>query len=168
MISERKAAMSQRNHRSSLFLLELILVIFFFSLASVVCIQLFVKAHLTEQETKALNHAIPLAESAAEAFHSVSGNLERLAELFPEGHLNEAGSSFRIFYDADWHPVKSGEYVYTLAVVSAMDEGSAAGEKRSAKAEHTLAQAAVRISREDEIIYELVAAVQIPRVVPES
>ena len=61
-----KAAMSQRRHRSSLFLLELILVIFFFSLASAVCIQLFVKAHLTEQETKALNHAIPLAESAAE------------------------------------------------------------------------------------------------------
>ena len=41
--------MSQKGHRSSLFLLELILVIFFFSLASAVCIQLFVKAHLTEQ-----------------------------------------------------------------------------------------------------------------------
>ena len=81
--------MLHRRHRSSLFLLELILVIFFFSLASAVCIQLFVKAHVIGQDTEDLNHAIPLAESAAEAFHSVEGDLERLTELFPKGQFSD-------------------------------------------------------------------------------
>ena len=159
-----KAAMSQRRHRSSLFLLELILVIFFFSLASAVCIQLFVKAHLTEQETKALNHAIPLAESAAEAFHSVSGNLEELAALFPEGHFSDAEDSFQIFYDEAWHPAEEGEGVYVLAVVpeDALSAAPAAG------AVCALERATVRISNKDGVIYELAAAVQIPRTVPKS
>ncbi len=159
--------MSNRRHRSSLFLLELILVIFFFSLASAVCIQLFVKAHLTEQETKALNHAIPLAESAAEAFHSVSGNLEELRSLFPEGHLSEDGGSFQVFYDKDWHPAEDGEGVYVLAIVPG-DALPAASAGRSPKEARALAQAAVRVSSEDGVIYELAAAVQIPRTVPAS
>lgn len=165
MISEGKETMSQRRHRSSLFLLELILVIFFFSLASAVCIQLFVKAHLTEQETKKLNHAIPLAESAAEAFHSVSGNLEELSALFPEGGLSETGDSFQVLYDENWHPVKEGEGVYVLAVVPE-EALSAAPTGRSADTVRTLARATVRISDGDSVIYELAAAVQIPRLVP--
>ena len=161
--------MSQRRHRSSLFLLELILVIFFFSLASAVCIQLFVKAHLTEQETKALNRAIPLAESAAEAFHSVSGDLEGLKALFPEGRLNEAGDGFLAFYDGDWSPVEDeGAGVYTLAIVPAETAAAAETAGGSAKAGQTLRRAAVRISDRDGIVYELAAAVQVPRTVPAS
>ncbi|MCI9488148.1 MAG: hypothetical protein HFI64_14530 [Lachnospiraceae bacterium] len=152
--------MSQRKHRSSLFLLELILVIFFFSLASAVCIQLFVKAHLTERETEALNRAIPLAESAAEAYHRVSGDLSGLAALFPEGRLNEAGDGFLVFYDEDWHPVEEG--AYTLAIVPAEPSPGEPAEG----AGRTLRRAVVRVSDADGIIYELAAAVQIPRTVP--
>ena len=158
--------MLQRRHRSSLFLLELILVIFFFSLASAVCIQLFVKAHVIGTETEDLNHAIPLAESAAEAFHSVAGDLEQLTELFPKGHVNEAGDSFQIFYDENWHPVEAGEGVYTLAIVPADPPAETAAMGRSVEQESSLVRAAVKVSREDSVIYELAAAVQIPRTVP--
>lgn len=157
--------MSQRRHRSSLFLLELILVIFFFSLASAVCIQLFVKAHLTERETEALNRAIPLAESAAEAYHKVSGRLEELGTLFPEGRLNEAGDSFLVFYDEDWHPVEEG--VYTLAIVPAEPSPDGTAGRASGTGQ-TLKRAVVRVSGGDGVIYELAAAVQIPRAVPAS
>lgn len=160
--------MSQRRHRSSLFLLELILVIFFFSLASAVCIELFVKAHLTQQETKALNRAVPLAESAAEGFHSVSGDLERLRELFPEGQLSEAGDCFQVFYDEEWHPLETGEGVYTLAIVPAEPEDDTGQNERQAGGERALARAIVRVSDEKGTIYELPAAVQIPRTVPAS
>ncbi|MCI8466165.1 MAG: hypothetical protein HFI63_10005 [Lachnospiraceae bacterium] len=156
--------MSQKRHRSSLFLLELIFVIFFFSLASAVCIQLFVKAHLTEQETEALNRAIPLAESAAEAFHSVSGNLEELTELFPGGQINEAGDSFQVLYDEGWRPVESGEGSYTLSIT--LDTPTAGASGQEIASVPSLKRAAVRISNQNGIVYELVASVQIPRKVP--
>ncbi len=44
-----------RAQSSSLFLLELILAILFFSLASAVCVQFFVKSHLLSRDARNLN-----------------------------------------------------------------------------------------------------------------
>ena len=44
--------------RSSLFLLELIIAILFFSLTSAVCVQIFVRAHLISRQTQELNTAL--------------------------------------------------------------------------------------------------------------
>ena len=41
--------------RSGIFLLELMIVILFFSVTAAVCIQLFVKAHVISQDTRNLN-----------------------------------------------------------------------------------------------------------------
>ena len=41
--------------RSSLFLMELILVILFFAVAGSICVQIFVKAHLLSQSSSDLN-----------------------------------------------------------------------------------------------------------------
>ena len=58
-----------RTHSgSSLFLMELILAILFFSVASAVCVQLFARAHTASEQSAALNRAVLAAESAAESF----------------------------------------------------------------------------------------------------
>ena len=44
--------MKQKSSRSALFLMELIFSILFFALASAVCVQLFVKAHLLSVSTQ--------------------------------------------------------------------------------------------------------------------
>ena len=152
--------MSKSSHKSSLFLLELILSLFFFSLASAVCIQLFAKAHVTEKETEELNHAVPLAESAAEAYHSVLGDLDRLAVLLPDGHLNSAGDSFQIFYSKDWKPLgpfdeETPEYTMSLTP----DPENQAGNS-------SLLIASVRITSGTRSIYELTASAQLSRTVP--
>ena len=54
--------------RSSLFLMELIIAILFFCLASAVCVRFFVKSHLIERDTTALNHAANYASSVAEMY----------------------------------------------------------------------------------------------------
>ena len=46
-----------RAQSSTLFLLELILAILFFSLASAVCVQFFVKSRLLSRGAQNLNHA---------------------------------------------------------------------------------------------------------------
>ena len=48
--------------------MELIIVILFFSIASVVCVQLFVNAYKTNQSTKESSQATLITQSLAEGF----------------------------------------------------------------------------------------------------
>lgn len=54
--------------RSSLFLLELIIAILFFSLTSAVCVQIFVRAHLISRQTQELNTALEKVSGFCEVF----------------------------------------------------------------------------------------------------
>ena len=56
----------RHNNTSSLFLLELILAVLFFSVASALCIQIFTKAHLMSQDARDLNFAVNEVSSMAE------------------------------------------------------------------------------------------------------
>ena len=51
--------------RSNLFLMEMIIAILFFALASAVCMQFFAKSKILSMETSAKNHAMIVAKSAA-------------------------------------------------------------------------------------------------------
>lgn len=74
----------RQNTRSSLFLIELILAILFFSLASAVCIQVFVKAHFMSQSARELTLGSGYASSAAEVLAHTDGSYEAVKELLPE------------------------------------------------------------------------------------
>ncbi len=58
--------MSNSNSKASLFLMELIMSILFFSLSAAVCVQLFVKSHALSQQSLKLNYAVIASESLAE------------------------------------------------------------------------------------------------------
>ena len=75
--------------RSSLFLLELMIAILFFCLASAVCVQIFVKAHT--------------------ALEKVSG----YTELFLADALTE---DTEVFYDADWQECSKDEASYEIVI----------------------------------------------------
>ena len=66
--------MTRRNRAksSSLFLLELILAILFFSIASAVCVQFFVKSHLLSQESRELQVSANEVSSIAELMNASS------------------------------------------------------------------------------------------------
>ena len=85
--------------RSSLFLLELMIAILFFCLASAVCVQIFVKAHATSRETQELNTAL----------EKVSG----YTELFLADALTE---DTEVFYDADWQECSKDEASYEIVI----------------------------------------------------
>lgn len=97
-----------KHSRSSLFLMELIIAILFFSLTGAVCIQLFVKAHLISRSTIELNHAIVQAQNLAEIWLSTDG-AEQPAPLY---------------FDSDWNPCQqapSETAGYTAALQSETD-----------------------------------------------
>ena len=90
--------MQHTSKRSSLFLLELIIAIAFFSIAAAVCVQFFVKSHTLENQSTELNHAVHLATTTAEAFrHSTL-------------------SSEEIHYDKNWNKCVDSDAVYTLII----------------------------------------------------
>ena len=66
---------------SSLFLIELIIAIGFFAVASAVCLQLFVRARLVSIQSADLSRATLAAQSAAEAFRGCGGSLEKASAL---------------------------------------------------------------------------------------
>ena len=64
---------SNRGKGSSLFLIELIISIAFFSLAAVVCLQLFFHAHNMSSRAADLTEAVRLSRPAAECFLASDG-----------------------------------------------------------------------------------------------
>ena len=102
--------------RSNLFLLELILAIFFFALASAVCIRLFVQARTLTLESHKQNQALTCAKNLSALFESRKGSLPDMAEDFPLSTLED--SRLEIYYNEDWElrPENENTYLLTLTL----------------------------------------------------
>ena len=102
--------MNKAKSRTSLVLMELIITILFFSLASAVCVQLFVRAHLTSNETKKLNEAINITQSIAEVMNGTDGSLTSVQNHYP----NAVGDDdyFVIYYDENFKETDDYENAY--------------------------------------------------------
>ncbi len=101
--------------RSDLFLLELILAIFFFTLASAVCIRLFVQARTLALESHKEDQALICAKNIAALFEAREGSLLDIAEKFPQSRI--ADSRLEIYYDEDWEPCQDNKSSYLLTLV---------------------------------------------------
>ena len=76
----------RRAQSSSLFLMELILAILFFSITSAVCVQFFVKSHLLSQRSQVLTQAVNECSSIAEIFKtsdSLSSAVDVIVAEYP-------------------------------------------------------------------------------------
>ena len=128
--------MNRQSHASSLFLLELILAILFFSIASAVCVQLFVKAHLLSTDSRALNAAVNECASAAEILNA-SGSMEEAVSLlqsaWPDAEAQRNGDnplSAEVTQplDAAFLPVSSEEAPYCLRISLTEEAGALNGD----------------------------------------
>ena len=88
----------RHNNTSSLFLLELILAVLFFSVASALCIQIFTKAHLMSQDARDLNFAV--------------NEVSSMAEQMSDGTLQGAAA----YYDSSYASCEKADAVYVLTV----------------------------------------------------
>lgn len=91
---------------SSLFLLELIFAILFFSVASAVCVQVFVKSHTLSTEARDLTQASRRTEDVAELITASTSldDMEHLLEDTYSDALEISSADFTIFYDSDFLP----------------------------------------------------------------
>ena len=112
----------RHNNISSLFLLELILAVLFFSDASALCIQIFTKAHLMSQDARDLNFAVNEVSSMAEQISAGTLHSDTAASSddtasdpstqMPDDSLQDAAA----YYDSGYASCEKADAVYVLTV----------------------------------------------------
>ncbi len=96
--------------RSSLFLIELTISILFFALASAACIQLFVKAHLLDQNTQELNQTVIWSQNLAELWNASDADMLSVYNCLSEQYgdkqngfyMNNDGDAIFFYFDENW------------------------------------------------------------------
>ncbi len=76
--------MSRHNSKSGLFLMEMIIVILFFSICAAICVNVFAKARVTSDSSRELNNAAIRSSNIAEVYKAADGDLQQTAALLNE------------------------------------------------------------------------------------
>ena len=108
------------NNKSQMFLTEMIIVIFFFSLAAGICVGVFAKARKISNDNRNMNKAVLAAQSAAESFKSYDEEtfLEEInAEEFSDG-------VYKTYYDKNWNLTEKEEDSGFTMTVKISKDGS--------------------------------------------
>lgn len=106
----------QENRSSKLFLMELIIAIFFFSVISAVSVQLFSEAYTRSVRSKELVQSVNLASNVAEYYRVWDWQEASWQEVFPEGIWQ--GENWQILYDEAWKPTEEeARYLLCMELV---------------------------------------------------
>ncbi len=121
---------NEKSSKLSLFLMELIIAIFFFSLSAAVCVRLFASAHTLSERTENLENSVMWVQNLSEAFVSAGGDLGRIAPLFPKGYVSETSEdgtsgSIILIFDQDWELMDSALSGASYEVILHVDTGDA-------------------------------------------
>lgn len=144
--------METRKKRSNLFLLELMIAVFFFSIISAVCVQLFSEAYSLSKKSTDLTKAVNLAGNLAEGIQSWDGSIEQWEKLFPGGNWQE--DQWQIVYDAEWQPILA-QKEQAPAEESALRQGCNLLQIQLETEDSTTAYIMVSKVETGEVIYEL-------------
>lgn len=105
--------------RSTLFLIEQLIVIAVFAICASACVKILTDAYFTANKTRDMSNALLAADSSAECFKSVSGDLEKVARLVGGTAGNADGAGIVVvYYDKDWTVCGEDAACYKLSLIS--------------------------------------------------
>lgn len=121
---------------SGVFLMEMMVVVFFFMLCASTCILAFAKADRMSRVASERNQAVSAAQSVAEVWklEGMDGLVNRMyAYNLPEGAVGRSGiptpeGAYRIYWDEDWQCVEpwveigNVDFKYTAELLETEDE----------------------------------------------
>ncbi|HKM31939.1 MAG TPA: type II secretion system protein [Oscillospiraceae bacterium] len=117
--------------RSSAFLVELLIVVLFFSIASAVTIKLFVAAHDKSVSSQELVNAVAQSQSVAEAIKATDSPEQALSLLYRDKVASTGEMQAEIFFDENWQVVGNPSSYKLTVKYSVTPEG--AGEMLTAE-----------------------------------
>ena len=114
------------NSHSSMFLMEMMIAILFFSLASAVCLRMFTKSHQMSEDTRNLNMAVNQIQNAAELLkHSytpktATADTDRpdFPELFLATYPDAAADTqeLSIYFDENWNHCPADQGIFCMKI----------------------------------------------------
>jgi len=111
--------------RSTLFLIEQLIVIAVFALCAAACARILTSAYFSATESRDLGNALHVAESGAECFKAANGDLGKVAQVLggsTESNYPEYGaSSAVVYYDSQWHVCAEDNADYRLLLITERD-----------------------------------------------
>ena len=113
------------DHRSSYFLIEMILCLLFFSLCCTVCVRIFAEAWQKRTEARDLNHMQELITAAGETLMAWSGDDGGyLSLLLQEGYpfREEKDKSLILTMDRNWEDCAAEESFWEMKIIPGSDE----------------------------------------------
>ncbi|MCH5276088.1 MAG: hypothetical protein J1E65_09615 [Lachnospiraceae bacterium] len=141
-----------RPSKSSLFLMELIISILFFSIASAVCIQLFVKAHLLNNRTQEQNQTVVWSQNLAELWRAYDGDNILISDQLRVDYecqdssiylTNVAPYALVLYFNQDWE-LSDRDIVYHVVLSGSTYDS-----------ESRLINSEIQVSRGEELLYSL-------------
>lgn len=104
--------MNKKTSKASLFLIELVLSIFFFIIATVICLQLFINTHLLSKQSIETNQAVLWSQNLAEPFLGNHGDFSIVKKLYFSNDCIQdfsfaTNSQILLCFDEKWNPVNS-------------------------------------------------------------
>lgn len=97
--------------KAPLVMMEQIIMVLIFALASALCVQMFVLSEKLSKQTEAQNRAVLEAQNAAETIKA-----RGLEQYVQEQGAESVKEGFLISFDASWNKVKSEKAEYFLKI----------------------------------------------------
>jgi len=118
--------MNQRS-RSTLFLIEQLIVVFVFAVCAAACVRILVYSYLTSKDSKDVINAIMVAESGADSYKATAGDIGKTAEILG-GVADKADSASEaiVYYDKQWQICGKDSAYYIFRLTSRDPETPAA------------------------------------------
>jgi len=105
--------------KSTLFLIEQLIVIAVFALCATACISILANAYFMAKDSRDISNALFAAESVADSFKAVSGDFENAARISGGTARNIDGANeIIVFFDNNWQVSDKGTAFYVLRLVS--------------------------------------------------
>jgi len=106
--------------KSTLFLIEQLIVIAVFAICAVACISILTAAYFAANDSRATSHAILKAESSAEVLKATGGNMDEAARILGGVcFLDAAGATvLTVYYDNSWQPSNAVKAYYVLDLIT--------------------------------------------------
>ena len=116
--------MMQRS-KSTLFLIEQLVVIAVFAICAVACISILSAAYFNANDSGAVSNALLKAESGAEVFKATGGDLLATGEIIggpgSAGHgvfrISSEPSELSVFYSKEWQLCEPGDASFLMILV---------------------------------------------------
>lgn len=104
-----------RHSRTSLTLMELILAILFFAIASAVCIQLFAKAHVISRDTALRENAVSAVQSVSERIAADPAHIDTQLAT-GDTPVSTDPTGFHLYFNANWQPSTQNDGIYRMDI----------------------------------------------------